>query len=213
MAVAGRNYAVLRHAAKPSVSITSNIGSFYMDIKHWHETAHLIYMAAIHGNVEKLRGFNRCTIKQHIDPDWAKFLPIKWSKKKNCYQYDKEKAIELNKQIGATFHKEDEEQFRKKLHAYWKGNSHFVEYQHGPSELITPKISWSHKSRLALYKELVNSKCTAQMPKDNILSAIADRLGIYSGIGGIKAQINSCLNGSDATALKNRKAAKEAGWL
>jgi hypothetical protein len=184
-----------------------------MDYKHWHETAHLVYLASIHGNVEKLREFNRSSIKDHIDPEWGRFIPMKWSRKANYYQYDKNKAQELNKKIGAKCHTETEESFRKKLHSYWKKTSHYVDYQHGPAELITQRITWSHESRVALYKELVNSKSIGVMPKDNILEAVTNRIGIYSGIGGIKAQINSCLNGSDHIALYNKKAAKEAGWL
>jgi hypothetical protein len=184
-----------------------------MDYKHWHETAHLVYLAAIHGNIEKLREFNRSSIKDHIEPDWGRFLPIAWSRKANCYQYDKEKSMELNKNIGAIYHIETEDSFRRKLHAYWKKTSHMVDYQHGPTELRTERIRWSHASRVALYKELVESSCIGKMPKDNILKAVGNRLGVFTGIGGIKAQINSCLNDNDYIGLCNRRAAVEAGWL
>lgn len=171
----------------------------------------LIYSAVIHGDTSRLSQFNRKTTSD-INHNLARLLPIKWSSENNCYKFDKKRSIEFANKIGATFQTETKESFSYKLKTYLKENSHYVNYQ-SSSVQNSQKIRWTHDSRVALYKELIKSRCIGKMPQDIILHSVINRLGVYSGIGGVKAQIYSCLNGSDNTAILNRKAAKEAGWL
>lgn len=171
----------------------------------------LIYSAVINGDTSRLSKFNRKATK-NINHDMVRLLPIKWSSENNCYKFDKEKSIKFLNEIDAKFQVETKESFIRKLQVYLKENSHCVKYQNSSSQ-NSKRIRWTHDSRVALYKELIKSACIGKMPQDIILHSVINRLGIYSGIGGVKAQIYSCLNGSDNTAVLNRKAAKIAGWL